>query len=257
MPELTIIASSDSASRVSPDGSRFSFQLSPPLVIKSNNITVTCESSTIWWVIPNIITGQNDTINVRGPDTTGALQDYIVVLPQGLYDLSQLGTAIQRSLENQGAKVNPEPLLSLLADDATQKVIIRLNYDTVRVVLGPQSPYGILGFTTGAILTRPPTNNTAPNPAKFNIVDSFLIHCDAVNSGIRINNRYSQVVSQVAISVPPGSQIIDTPFRPPVLDAPNLHGRTDSMTFWLTDQLGREVNTNGETFSARIRIAWD
>ena len=257
MPEVNMLASSGAGS-VSEDGSRFSFQLNPPLEIPQHakNITVSAEAATVWWTVPNI-TNQNNTLSIVGPDLNDVLQTYNISLPQGLYDLSQVESAVHRALENQGAKNVPEPLVSMLADDSTQKVIVRLNYANVQVFFGPSSPYKILGFVAGTTLSRPPTNNRAPFVAQFNQINSFLIHSSLVNQGLRVNNKYSSVIAQVLIDVAPGSQIVSKEFNPPRLEASNLRGKTDRVQFWITDDQNRPVNTNGEIFTCRVSIRWD
>ena len=253
-----MLASSGSGSQVSEDGSRFSFQLNPPLEIPQHakNITVSAQSATVWWSVPNIIKGVNDTLSIVGPDQSEVVQTYNISLPQGLYDLSQVESAVRLVLENQGAKLVPEPLVSFLADDSTQKVIVRLNYPTVQVFFGSSSPYQILGFAENSTLSRPPTNNRAPFVAQFNQINSFLIHSSLVNQGLRVNNKYSSVIAQVLIDVAPGSQIVSKEFNPPRLEASNLRGKTDRVQFWLTDDKDRAVNTNGEIFTVRVSIRW-
>jgi hypothetical protein len=261
MPTFNILASSGSASQISSDGSRFSFQLNPAMEIpqEAKNVTVSAEASTIWWTVPNIIDGVNNVLSVTGPNVNDIAQTYSVIIPQGLYDLAQIEAGVHRALEDQQAKITPEPLVSFLEDNSTQRVIIRLNYINVQVLLGPQSPYTILGFNPNTTLSRPPgpINNTAPNVAAFNTVNSFLIHSDLVNEGIRVNNTYAQVISQVLIDVAPGSQIVNTPFRPPKLSADNLRGKRDRLEFWLTDDQNRAVNTNGEFWTTRVAIHYE
>ena len=74
--EISLIVSSDpdaGAINVSSDGSQFEIQLDGEgIVIPKDaiNVNVSVEESTVWWVIPNIITGENDTFYVYGDDDT-------------------------------------------------------------------------------------------------------------------------------------------------------------------------------------------
>ena len=125
--EISMIVSSDPADGAinrSSDGSYFEIQLQDGLQIPKEalNVNLSVEESTVWWVVPNVITGQNDRMYIHGPDTTDVEQDYVVVIPQGLYDLSGINQAILRELENQGAKIDPNPLISFSPDEPTQKV---------------------------------------------------------------------------------------------------------------------------------------
>jgi hypothetical protein len=102
-----------------------------------------------------------------------------------------------------------------------------------------------------------PLNILAPNVAAFNQVNYFLIESDLVQSGIRFNNRRTQVVTQVLIDVAPGSQIVSKPFNPPRIGARELAGaKRTNLRFRLTDQNLRAVDTNGEYFTARMVIRY-
>lgn len=355
--EISMVVSSDpnaGASNKSADGSYFEIQLDEGLEIPKEalNVNVKVEEASIWWVVPNIITGTNDRLYISGQsapvdtdyatlgfdalntfsltlgvvdilvagganlptgafiigDTinieTGALTNssftitginidnvaqmnynvvpadvsqavgnwtfsrtrvgtatnYVVVIPQGLYDLSGLNQAVQRDLENQGAKIDPSPLITFTPDDATQKVQLRVNYDDVAVdFTQTDTPRIILGFNSIVYGTYPtaPIEILAPNIAQFNQVNYFLIHSDLVNKGIRFNNRYNQTISQVLIDVAPGSQIIHKPFNPSKTNAQELAGaKRTNLRFYLTDDQQRQVNTNGEFWTARIVIEY-
>ncbi len=269
--EISLIVSSDpdaGAINVSSDGSQFEIQLDGEgikIPKDAINVNVSVEESTVWWVIPNIITGENDTFYIYGDnDATPAVpQLFTVVIPQGLYDLAGLNQAVQAGLESQGARTigaggEPLSLISLTADDATQKVRIRFNYTNVYIDFQPNNtPRQILGFDAlqyGPFIAAP-LSLLAPNTAQFNQVNYFLIHSDLVNKGIRFNNRYNQTVAQVLIDVAPGSQIVSTPFNPAKCNAQELAGsKRTNLRFWLTDDKQRNVNTNSEYFTARIVI---
>ena len=261
--EISMLVSSDpqaGASNISPDGSYFEVQLQDGLKIPSDalNVNIEVEEASVWWVVPNIITGENDKMYITGPDTADIVQIYTITIPQGLYDLSGLNQAVLRELENQGAKIDPDPLINMTPDETTQKVAIRFNYLATFVDFNQNFTFReILGFnalTYGPFLTVP-TSVLAPNVAQFNQVNYFLLHSDLTNKGIRFNNNYNQTISQILIDVPPGSQITSKPFNPAKISAPELAGTNrTNLRFWLTDDRNRRVNTNGEYFTARIVI---
>jgi len=263
--EISILVSSDpeaGAINVSPDGSQFEIQLEDALRIppEAVNVTIDVEEATVWWVVPNVITGQNDKMYITAPNVAGVLTPYVVTIPQGLYDLSGINQAIQRELQNLGAKIDPAPVLNLSPDDATQRVELTLNYLGSQVDFTPlDTPREILGFDSkiiGPTIIEPATV-IADNTAAFNQVNYFLIHSDLTNLGIRFNNQYNQTITQVLIDVPPGSQIVSRPFNPARVNAPELGGASrTNLRFWLTDDKNRPVNTNGEFFTARVAIKY-
>jgi len=259
--EISMIVSSDpinGATNISPDGSYFEVQLQDGLSIPKDalNINISVEEATIWWSVPNVITGENDKMYITGPDTADVITNYIITLPQGLYDLSGINAAIARELEIAGAKIDPDPLITLSPDEATQRVQIRFNYATVSIDFTPNDTFRvILGFNSQVYTPVPDNPILAPNVAAFNRVNYFLIHSDLTNKGIRFNNNYNQTIGQVLIDVAPGSQIVSRPFNPAKINAQELAGTSrTNLRFWITDDEDRRVNTNNEYWSARVVI---
>jgi hypothetical protein len=81
--EISMIVSSDpsqGATNISPDGSYFEIQLQDGLMLPKDalNINIAVEESTVWWVVPNTITGVNDKMYLTG--TTKSSIDDIVAL---------------------------------------------------------------------------------------------------------------------------------------------------------------------------------
>ena len=263
--EISILASSDpdaGAINISQDGSQFEIQLEEALQIPQEaiNITIDVEEATVWWVVPNIITGQNDKFYCSVPDVKDVITPYVITVPQGLYDLSGLNQAIARELSNAGAKIDPNNTVILSPDDATQRVELTLPYIGSSVDFTPIDTFrGILGFNSQVIgpTVVAPYTQIADNTAAFNQVNYFLIHSDLTNKGIRFNNQYNQTISQVLIDVPPGSQIVSRPFNPARINAPELGGaKRTNLRFWLTDDKNRPLNTNNEYFTARVAIKY-
>jgi len=263
--EISMIMSSDpqnGAINRSSDGSYFEVQLQDGLSLPAEalNANLSVEEATIWWSVPNVITGSNDKMYITGPNTADVVNNYIITIPQGLYDLNGINQAILRELENAGAKINPNTLVSFSPDEATQKVEMRINYSTVSVDFTQNdTPKTILGFNSLVYGPYPatPIAILAPNVAAFNQVNYFLIHSDLTNKGIRFNNTYTQVVSQVLIDVSPGSQIVNRPFNPARIPVSELVGaKRNNIRMWLTDDNNNRVNTNGEFWSARLVIRY-
>ena len=229
-------------------------------------------SNGIEYTIISIIT---DTVNTKEyivsgflenniPSNTGMFSrlrynianNYILTIPQGLYDLNGINQAISRELENAGAN----SLISLTPDEPTNRVEIRFNYNTVVVNFTyPDTPREILGFNNAIYgpYATVPLNVIAPNIAQFNQVNYYLIHSDLTNKGIRFNNAYNQTIAQVLIDVAPGSQIISKPFNPARINVNELIGaKRNNIRMWLTDDSDNRVNTNDEYWSARLVIRY-
>lgn len=261
--EHSFIVSSDpvnGAQQINSDGSSFDVYLPTPLIVpeKATNITVTIDSGDVWWSVPNILSGINDKFYISYDDGTGAV-DYTLTVEQGLYDLTGLNSAIQRELENLGAPASPS-LVSLTADNNTQKVILTRNYTQIVIDFTPADTFrDILGFDSQILASNPttPVNNSADNVANFNTVNYFLVHSDLVSKGLQFNGRYNQILGKINIDVAPGSQIVYTPQVPTRVDASNLRGVSrNSIRFWISDDQNRSINTNGEYWSMIITLRY-
>jgi hypothetical protein len=361
--EISMIVSSDpnnGAGNRSADGSYFEIQLQDGLSLPAEALsaTLSVEEATVWWTVPNIITGKNDKMYITGTPATaettnrtdlgfpvastyemtvvapnvsnlelrniaggmpigafvvgdifrpdsgvsngflyeilgivadtatsktynvggllegniapntgefsrirnGGTTNYIITIPQGLYDLNGISQAILRGLENAGAQIDPNPLISFSPDEPTSRVELRFNYNNVIVDFTPaDTPRVILGFDSavyGPYITAP-ISILAPNVAAFNQVNYFLIHSDLTNKGIRFNNDYNQTIAQVLIDVPPGSQIVSRPFNPARIPVSELVGaKRNTIRMWLTDDNDNRIFTNNEYWTARIVIRY-
>jgi len=259
--EISLLVSSDplaGATNINATGSQFTVLLEEGIKVPSDalNVNLRLEEATVWWVTPNISASLgNNKLYI----TEGATP-YVITIPDGLYDVIDLNTAIARELETAGATVSPQPLIVISADDATQKVIMDFEYNNVSVDFTQTDTFReILGFDSQVLGPYPtaPISILADNTAAFNTIESFLFHTNLTQKGIRINNSYSQTLGQIIIDVPPGSQITSSPRHPARVSAQDLAGQIKtSLKFWLTDQENNLVDTVGEYFTGRIVIEW-
>tara|TARA_R110001592_G_scaffold18464_3_gene76520 strand:- start:2139 stop:2975 length:837 start_codon:yes stop_codon:yes gene_type:complete len=264
--QISLIVNSnpaDGAKNLSADGSTFQVSYEDgglQIPADALNTTISVQTANIWFSTPNIFTGKNDKMYVTGDNTSGVLTNFVLTIPRGLYDLPLLNNAIQLQLENQQAKTNPSPLISISADEATAKVNLRFNYANVQVDFRPTDTFrDILGFNSGLLsVATAPQTIPAQNVAKFNTINSYLIHSDLVNNGIRYNNIYNQTIGEVLIDVAPQEQINSQPFNPATSDASDLRGvKRNNVSFWLTDENNKLIDTNTEYWGARILIRYD
>lgn len=275
--EINILVTSDAsqgALNVSPDGNRFTIRLEEAIEVPIDalNVTLSIPDATIWWSVPNIIdaasTGvQNNLLYVTGPTQANPLitQSRVLTIPLGLYDASGLNESVQNLLQNAGFQTTSgtpaisKPIFTITTDEATSRIIIRFEYSTVSIDFTQNyTPRNILGFD--ALVYGPyintPFNVTAPFVAQFNTVNYFVIHTDLA-PGFRVNNIYNNSIAQVLINVAPGSQIVYQPFNPSISSCSRLAGsKIDTFNVWLTDDKMRDINTNGEFFTARLRISY-
>ena len=263
--EISLILNSDPASgstRQSADGSQFEVDLlsSMRLPKEGLNCTISLEQASVWWVMPNIVSGVNDKMYITGPNVAGTTTAFTITIPQGLYDLASLDNTIQALLQNADAKISPFPIVSLSGDDATQKAVFLMNYTDVEIdFTQTDTPQGILGYDSRVVgpFTGAPQHEFADNIASFNQISNFLIHTDLADEGLMLNNSYSQVIGQVLIDVNPGSQVNYQPTHAPKCSASRLLGSSrDSIRVWITDQSNNAINMNSENFSIRLTLRY-
>jgi hypothetical protein len=256
--ELPMIFSSSGANYVSEQGSTFDIQFREALIVprEAQNITLEAVQSSIWWSIANIEKDVNDSLilSISGVD-------YDIKLESGLYDLTTLDAAINRAIVNATGQTTT--YVNIVDDEATNKVILSFASANLEIdFTGANSMYEILGFEQNVYplggATTQPINILAPNVAKFNSIDYFVIHTDLITTGIPFNGIFNQSLSQVLIDAEPGSQIITRPYNPIKCDANNLAGSVrNSARFWLTDQNNNLVNTNTEMWSVLVVLKYD
>ena len=256
IPFLLTSSLSSGAQNRSSDNSQFEVTLDRPLIIPKNSINcyLTAQQSTVWWTVSNIKAGVNDQMYITY--FNGLVNVFAITIPDGLYDITQLDNAINREIVNAGF---PNNLITLVGDNATQKTIIQINAlapDTISIDFTPADTFrDIIGFNSQVIPAQSgPVSIFSDNQAAFNQIEFFLIHCSLADLGLRINNNYNNVIAQIGITVPPGSQIVDTPFLAPEIPAQSLIGtKTTNIKMSLTDQDNNPVDTK-EDFSCRFIV---
>ena len=140
--EISLLVTSDpsqGAVNVSSDGSSFEIQLDEPIEVPKDalNVNVSVEEATIWWSIPNIITGVNDKIYIYGDNDVAVPvpQLFVITIAQGLYDLTGLNNSVQSGLETLGARTedsssNPLPLVHYLLMMLRRKLLSDITIQT-------------------------------------------------------------------------------------------------------------------------------
>ncbi len=242
------------AINVTPGRDRFDVQFKSSVYFptEARNITLEVNAATIWWTVLNVTAGVNDAfrfITDPGPVTTD------ITIDPGLYDVSALNNAVNAALVNAGLASG---LITISGDSATQKVVLTFSAADQRVEWVPTSFFELTGFTSGQFVpaagfTTGPFSELAPNVANFSDVSNFLIHTSLLQRGIPQGDQNHQTIAVVPINVPPGSQQVFDPFNPIQLDAHQWRGqRFNQATFWITDQINRSLDFNGEDFTVTL-----
>ena len=227
--EFSLDVSSDvnaGAQNLSDDNALFEINLEQGIRIPrdAKNLSVRVDEATVWNNVFNIST-------VLGNTQLYVLENgvnRVVTIPNGSYSVNSLSQTIDREYVALGGSTG---LIILQGDQPTQRVEITL--DGTIAGTGAQLDFtpadtfrDVIGFTAILVPAVPTTTllqQLGANEAAFNVIEFFQIHAD-IGQGIRINNTYTQVISRVNITKPPGSQIVSEPFNPAKSDADSLIG---------------------------------
>lgn len=243
------------ARNVSADGSTFSVQLNSPLAIPRDAVgaSIAVTQANIWNNSYNISAdiGNNIFTYLQG------VTPYANTIPDGQYSVSDLGAAISRALVENG---HPADAIVLTGDSSTSKIIMTVDSGYQVDFTGATSPFEIMGFTqvlVPAAIDESQTVNYAPNVARFNRVNSYLITSNILSNSIPTNSVSQGVIASVPIDVPSGSQIVYSPRHPIEIDATEMVSMAkNSFYFSLKDQSLRDVDTNDELWSFVLRLTY-
>jgi hypothetical protein len=244
-------------------GNRFSVELSTPLSIPQKTVYASLEvvRAKVWNSSPNISADiGNNHVHFSYNGVT-----YNAVLPDGLYGRDEMNVFMTIYFSNDAEL--PNDLFSFEENGATQKLSITFKYVGISIDFTPPNACtDVTGFytthdegedifTSTLIVTSTIAGETvtAPEEARFNRVVNYYITSNLISDG----NRSSGVISEVPITVKPGSLINYLPTNPLRSDCSDLIGQTkQNITFALVDQLGRNVSTSGEDWSLAIVIRY-
>lgn len=257
------------------DGSRFQLKLSRPIEVPNTAIDISMEitSANIWFTTPNINEKyENNKIYINYDDGVNQ-QLFVFTIPDGLYSVASLNETIEHLVTAENVPGTTEKFLctSIIfgADTATQRVKIKLDLNlsiitdpaqlnNIASTLGWYDPLDPL-LDIGPIGPAAYTGQifTAPEIAKLNKINSYLIHGDIVKNGIQVNNVQANILTEIQLNVPAGKLLTYRPYRPYKLDGTHLkYGVRDLLTFWITNELNEYIDMYGEDWSFAITVTY-
>ena len=171
---------------------------------------------------------------------------YDIILPPGAYGIDQINTEIERQLaEKFEFTVSP---IVLEANKSTLGSIIHLSDGYKIDFTQPNTPRVILGFDPIIL-----SNSYITSQRKVSIIDIHRIHlcCDCIIGSIR-NGFSSNILFSVILNEPPGAKIVREPNL--ILYKHIYKLKLDSISFWLEDDDGNQVDMHGETIGFTIHM---
>jgi hypothetical protein len=214
--DINLSSDGPGATKVTERGDEFIVAMNTnfELPLQARNVKLSMTRADIVYSTPNI-TIANNRLRITAPDNSvgQVIRNYDIEVPPGTYDFFSLKDLILSFLAAPPgnlppAKSNPLPVVSFDAVDATGKVIVTLNYNTVIVDFAhfPNNFAVAMGFLPTDVLQFPviaPPSGVlviqSPNRAFFDTIRAYLIHTDLVGDGITINGFNEQILSYVTI----------------------------------------------------------
>jgi hypothetical protein len=222
----------------------YTVNFTSPMII-NGNWAVALESLTMWYSYYNITPDYGNNLFRY---YNGTAWRTITITP-GLYTVPALNTFIQENMAAAGDYTAGPP--------ASYFITITPNYSTFKCDITISGGYQIdftvgnlyilLGFTQAIISA----NASGPNNVNIsNSVDRLLLHCNLV-SGSFLGAISTDVLYSFSVSVSPSSLLELRPNRLLYVPIPAT-GYLREIKIYLTDQMNRRVNLNGEPLSVQL-----
>lgn len=174
--------------------------------------------------------------------------NYTVVLPDGIYDINSLNTAIVNVLYDVFHIAKNNPVIRLTADIPQSKFIVNINDNNFNINLSPTLPnykslfYKLLGFFDYSELIITQTT-TSPGIGNINFdINQYYIHCSLVRSSVVNNDTEESVIHTFVPNVDTGSLILMEPNSHIYL--PISSSEIQSTRIWVTDNKNRKIKLN-------------
>ena len=170
---------------------------------------------------------------------------YVLVIPTGCYELSDINKELQRQIL---AKTNKKNILKLEPNLNTLKCIMTLSPGTKVDMTIENSLKTLLGFEK-KVYTN--SRNESEKSVDIMKVNSLLIHCNLIESSY-LNGELEPILHSFFPGALPGEKILEYPKSPIYL--PISLSTISNITSWITDQDGSPINLRGEKLSLKFHI---
>ena len=185
----------------------------------------------------------NSIANIDPDQNKFYIGDNTVVFPTGAYELGEVESFIQSSLQQAGANT----LVSISPNDNTLRSEIK---STAQIDFRPKdSIANLLGFHHRIL----PPNNKHVSDFHVNIlkVNSIRVEC-SIATGAYINNQKVHTIHEFFPDVGTGFKIIETPKQ--IIYLPISTKSIDQIELRIVDQNGDLVDFRGEVITIRLHI---
>lgn len=236
---------------ISGPGSRVHTRFNPPLEYPTSAY-IGYEMSLLrletYFSFPNI-DAINNTIRIS-IDRGKTWHD--IKIPVGCYDIDSISNVLQRLLVKAigGGKTGKERYVVLLPNKNTLKCILEIiDADTIVDFNIEHSLRSVLGFRP--VKYHGPGRYESEDIVNILNVNSILVHCDVIGAS-RVNGVEAAVIYNFFPDVSPGEKIVSQPLH--LIYMPLTMDVISSMTAYLTDQHGKELDLRGEELTLTFHV---
>lgn len=217
-----------------------------------NNWEVALIKSNLWYSWYNVSDEKSNNI-IRYYN--GTLYRPNITIPNGQYSVSDLNDAIHTELKNNGDFTllgSTEVYdINLVPNFATGKVRIEIT-NGYRLDLSLSDIYLLLGFDQIEVTV---TQEGSKLGNLNDNINSLLIHCDVIEPSASYNNNVSSdVLYSFVPDTLPATNINIEPRQNIYLPVSLVGDKLKRIRLYLTDNLNRRINLNGEPFSALLHF---
>ena len=227
-------------------GSRLRTFFNPPL--EYNMSKVGYELALIrletYFSFPNI-GDSNNSIKITIGKTS-----YDIKIPTGCYDIDSINIVLQKQLLKLTGEGKKEQHVTLTANKNTLSCVLEIKDDQTIVDFNIENSLRtVLGFN--AKQYKKQGTYESENIVNILSVNSILVHCDIIE-GSRVNGELAPVIYNFFPDVSPGEKIVAEPKH--LIYIPLTMNIIPSMTSWVTDQTGADIDLRGEELTLTFHV---
>ena len=212
--------------------------------LSDGNYTMSLRSFITYYSIDNV---NNKNNKIVYSDDSLVWEE--IVLPNGLYEITQINDEIVRQLSlNLGFTDPTESPIILEPNEATGHSIIKLA-DGYKIDFTQNNTLrDLLGFES-KILTN--SYNHSKNKVNITSINRINVCCDCINGFLK-NGSASNILASIVINEIPHAKIVREPSQPLYVHV--YKEKLDYIDFWLEDDYGNIIDNNGEPISMIIHL---
>lgn len=181
--------------------------------------------------IPNVDTGCNKL----------QLEDRVIELPTGSYEITDINDYIQKDLSSSDIS------FSLSANNNTLKSVIKCN--KIIDFTQKDSIAQLLGFSNEKFEAN--KSHVSSSPVRILKFNALRVECN-ITGGAYLNNKKVHTIYEFFPAIPPGFKIIEIPTK--VIYQPITVQTIEYIQLRIVDEHGELVNFRGETITIRLHL---